>query len=74
MDEQAEGPYRYWHHRHEFKPTEFGAQVFDRVDYKLPGGPLGWMAHRTVVRAQLDEIFDFRQKALAEILTATAAK
>jgi len=69
VDEQATGPYAYWHHRHDFKPTEFGALVSDRVDYALPFGPLGRLAHRLAVRAQLQEIFDYRQKALAGILT-----
>lgn len=69
VDEQAAGPYRYWHHRHDFKPTEFGALVSDRVDYALPLGPLGRLAHGLAVRRQLHEIFDYRQNALAGILT-----
>ena len=36
---------RYWHHRHDFKPTEYGALVSDWVDYALPFGPLGRLAH-----------------------------
>ena len=75
VDEQAAGPYAHWHHRHDFKPTEYGALVSDRVDYALPFGPLGRLAHRLAVRNQLQEIFAYRQDALAAILTgATAAK
>jgi ligand-binding SRPBCC domain-containing protein len=75
VDEQAAGPYAYWHHRHDFKPTEYGALVSDRVDYALPFGPVGRLAHRLAVRNQLQEIFAYRQDALAAILTgATAAK
>ncbi len=75
VDEQAAGPYAYWHHRHDFRPTEYGALVSDRVDYALPFGPLGRLAHRLAVRRQLQEIFNYRQKALAGILMgATAAK
>ena len=74
-DEQTSGPYAYWRHRHDFKPTESGALVSDRVDYALPFGPLGRLAHRLVVRRQLERIFAYRQKALAGMLTgATAAK
>ena len=74
-DEQAAGPYAYWNHRHDFKPIEYGTLVSDRVDYALPFGPLGRLAHRLAVRTQLQEIFDYRQNALAGILTgATAAK
>jgi ligand-binding SRPBCC domain-containing protein len=69
VDEQAAGPYAYWRHRHDFKPTEYGALVSDRVDYALPLGLLGRLAHGLGVRAQLQGIFDYRQNALAGILT-----
>lgn len=69
VDEQAAGPYAYWRHRHDFKPTEYGALVSDQVDYALPLGPVGWLAHRLVVRRQLEDIFEYRQTALAGILT-----
>ena len=69
VDEQGSGPYAYWHHRHQFKPSQHGALVSDKLDYALPLGLLGQLAHRVTVRRQLNEIFDYRQKALAEILT-----
>jgi ligand-binding SRPBCC domain-containing protein len=69
VDEQVAGPYAYWHHRHDFKPTEYGALVSDRVDYALSFGPLGRLAHRLAVRRQLQAIFDYRQNALSGILT-----
>jgi ligand-binding SRPBCC domain-containing protein len=72
VDEQASGPYARWRHRHEFKPAEDGAIVYDRVEYALPFGPLGRLAHSLVVRRQLLEIFDYRRKALAGILTGMA--
>jgi len=72
VDEQMAGPYAYWHHRHDFKPTEYGALVSDRVDYALPFGPLGRLAHRLAVRSQLQQIFDYRQNALAAILSGAA--
>ena len=56
-------------------PREYGALVSDCVDYALPFGPLGRLAHRLTVRKQLQQIFDYRQNALSGILTgATAAK
>ena len=69
VDEQASGPYAHWRHRHEFKPAESGVIVSDCVDYALPLGLLGRLAHRLIVRRQLQEIFDYRRKALARILT-----
>ena len=68
VDEQARGPYRYWRHRHSFRPTEGGTMVGDRVEYALPLGWLGRIAHRVAVRNQLERIFAYRQGALAEIM------
>src|SRR5262250_1580271 len=38
VDEQAEGPYRLWRHRHTFRPGVEGTEVSDQVDYALPFG------------------------------------
>ena len=68
VDEQARGPYRYWRHRHTFRPTEGGTIVGDRVDYALPFGWLGRIVHLLVVRRQLRRIFEFRRQALLELM------
>jgi len=69
VDEQASGPYAYWRHRHEFKPTESGTIVSDHVEYALPFGPLGRFMHWLRVGSQLEEIFEYRRKVLSETLT-----
>ncbi len=69
VDEQVAGPYALWRHRHSFKPTEHGTMVSDCVEYALPLGSVGRLAHRLGVKRQLEQIFDYRQKVLAEILT-----
>jgi len=68
-DEQAAGPYAHWRHRHDFKPSEYGALVSDEVEYALPFGLLGRLAHRVAVERHLRQIFDYRQETLAAILT-----
>ncbi len=68
VDMQARGPYTLWHHRHEFTETPEGTLVADCVDYKLPLGALGRMAHGVIVGRQLLEIFRYRQKAMPELL------
>ena len=47
VDMQLTGPYRLWHHTHEFRPHPDGGTVMtDTVRYALPYGPLGALAHR----------------------------
>ena len=60
-DEMLQGPYRRWYHRHLFTPVPGGVDMVDVVEYVLPFGPLGALAHATVVRRQLEAIFDYRR-------------
>lgn len=59
-DFQASGPYKYWNHFHEFIPNEGGVLMKDTVDYELPLGLLGNLAHGLFVRKKLNAIFDYR--------------
>lgn len=72
VDEQRFGPYTFWHHKHFIKKTSNGVVMEDIVDYKLPLGPLGWLAHALFIRAKVKQIFDYREKALNEIFNSTA--
>jgi ligand-binding SRPBCC domain-containing protein len=67
IDEQIHGPYVLWHHTHTFEETADGVLIKDQVDYRLPLGPLGDMAHAVMVKAQLLGIFRYRQTAIAKI-------
>ena len=71
VDEQRFGPYTFWHHKHFIKKTENGVVMEDIVDYRLPLGPLGWLAYALFVRAKVKQIFDYREKALNEIFNST---
>ena len=68
VDRQLHGPYRLWHHRHEFATVTTGTLVRDQVDYALPLGPLGELAQRLFVRRDLRQIFDFRRDAVAALM------
>jgi hypothetical protein len=68
VDEAVSSPYSLWRHRHTFHETEEGTIVADRVDYALPLGPIGRIAHSLVVRRQLESIFEYRQSAIAALL------
>jgi ligand-binding SRPBCC domain-containing protein len=67
VDEQTRGPYHSWKHRHTFEPSNEGTRVGDRVEYSLPLGPLGQVAHAAIVKRQLTDVFEFRQRELTKI-------
>jgi ligand-binding SRPBCC domain-containing protein len=67
IDEQRQGPYSLWHHKHYFKVVDGGIEMRDLVHYKLPLGFLGAIAHRLFVQKELEHIFDYRYKKLEEL-------
>jgi len=69
IDTQLRGPYRRWHHRHEFAEVLDGTQVWDRVDYELSFGPVGAIVHTLSVRRSLEHIFDYRNATIAKIFS-----
>jgi ligand-binding SRPBCC domain-containing protein len=64
VDEQREGPYRFWHHQHHLETIEGGTLMTDIVSYRLPMGVLGRIAHSLFVKKQLESIFDFRYQKM----------
>ncbi len=68
VDEALQSPYKQWIHCHTFTEiSENQTLIEDEVKYRLPLEPLGDLAH-WFVRRELDYIFDYRQKAVKEIL------
>ena len=67
VDEQRQGPYRRWHHRHYLRSIEAGVENIDEVHYCLPFGIVGIIAHWIVLSRQLKRIFDYRRQALHHI-------
>jgi len=67
VDEQREGPYRLWHHKHFLREIPGGVEMEDLVHYKLPFGFLGSLVHPFLVKPKLKEIFDYREKKLVEL-------
>jgi ligand-binding SRPBCC domain-containing protein len=70
VDVQLSGPYAVWHHTHTFEPDGNGTLMRDVVRYGLPLGPLGELAHRLLVRRDVQRIFAFRRDAVAEVVTS----
>ena len=69
VDVQLSGPYALWHHTHTFEADGEGATVIgDRVRYAIPFGPLGELARALFVGRDVEQIFDYRREAVAELM------
>ncbi len=63
-DVQLKGPYKRWVHTHTLTAVDGGTRVDDVVEYQLPLGPLGRLAHGWLVRPELERIFAYRRYAV----------
>lgn len=68
VDLQLVGPYRWWHHTHDFEEVPEGTRILDRVEYALPFPPFGDLAHPLFVRPNLERIFRHRSRVIGELL------
>lgn len=71
VDMQVLGPYKFFHHTHEFEPMPSGTLIRDRIYYALPLGWLGRLAHRLFVRRDLENIFNYRRQMIERLLAPT---
>lgn len=67
VDEQRFGPYSLWHHKHFIKEIDGGVEMEDVVDYKIPFGIFGQIAHILFVKNKLKQIFKYRENKLNEL-------
>jgi ligand-binding SRPBCC domain-containing protein len=67
VDLQLSGPYRLWHHTHDFEPDSGGTMMRDTVRYAMRAGAIGEAVHERIVRRDLDRIFDYRIEQIAEV-------
>lgn len=71
-DVQKKGPFRSWHHRHEFysqtRGDISGTTVRDIIDYDVGFGVAGKIADMLFIRRTFDRMFAYRQSALEALL------
>lgn len=67
VDTQLKGPYKKWIHEHRFEALGDKTRMIDTVDYQLPLGGAGRLAHRLWVRRDIEKIFHFRQAIIEEL-------
>lgn len=60
-DEQLRGPYRLWIHEHTFEARDGGTLARDRVRYATP---FDWLVHHSLVRPDIEKIFEHRSAML----------
>ena len=71
VDVQEKGPYALWRHSHTFKDVGGSTtELKDRVEYAMPLGLLGEVAYHLFVARSLAQIFEFRERKLAEIMAS----
>lgn len=64
VDEQRIGPYVMWHHQHILEEIDKVMVMKDIISYQPPFGFLGAIANHLFIKNKLDEIFDYREKAV----------
>ena len=67
VDTQLKGPYRLWHHTHQFRAVAGGTLMEDRVRYRLPMAGLGRLVAGSFVRKDVEAIFRYRFDRVREI-------
>ena len=71
-DVQEEGPFKRWHHRHEFasavRDGRGGTLVRDVIEYEVGFGLAGTLANALFVRRQMENTFAQRQHLLPHLL------
>lgn len=68
VDTQLKGPYRLWHHTHNFEELASGTLMTDLVRYKLPMGTLGKAVAGNFVKTDVEQIFSYRRTAVLKYL------
>jgi ligand-binding SRPBCC domain-containing protein len=67
VDVQLKGPYKLWRHEHRFVAEGGGTRIYDEVQYQLPFGPFGRIAHALKVQGDVKRIFTYRKDAVRKI-------
>ncbi len=71
---QQTGPFRLWHYVRKLKSTTGGTWAVEELEYKLPGGMLGTLLDRLIVGRKIEQLLEYRQARLIELLLPDAAQ
>ena len=69
VDSQIKGPYALWRHTHSFEEKgPLQTLMRDLVEYGIPYGALGRIAHALFIERWLKKIFDYRAAMIARLM------
>ncbi len=68
VDEQIQGPFAKWVHRHEFEDLGHQSRLTDRLEFALPGGKLTNVLFAWMVKPGLAQMFRHRHRVTAAYL------
>lgn len=74
VEEQLSGPFRFWHHRHQFDAKDNGVWMIDKVSFQFRFGNLGKLAFKAFVYKRLEDQFDYRASYMEEKFGASPAR
>ncbi len=67
IDFQLKGPYKIWHHTHDFLPLGEGTLIRDKIHFKIPMGMLGRLVAFLFIKRDIEKIFSYRKKVVSDI-------
>lgn len=67
IDEQRMGPYKFWHHYHQFIVTDTGVDIIDTVHYKVGFSFIGEILRHLWIKHKLKKIFDYRKEKIVQL-------
>ena len=70
VDDQVRGPFRRFHHEHDFHPSGPGTVMVDRISFDAPLGPIGRLVEVAVLGAYLQRLIVERGQFLKEAAEA----
>lgn len=71
IDEQADGPFASWWHRHSFEPEAGGTRMIDEVRYEVRAGVAGRILDRLLLHRYMTELLNRRNAHIKATLEAT---
>ncbi|POH73404.1 SRPBCC family protein [Arthrobacter glacialis] len=64
VDEQVNGPFRYFRHVHDFREDAAGTTMTERIEFAAPFGPLGRLVEKMVLTRYLKKLIETRNEFL----------